>query len=113
VSCLTGLLDENEKAGKRYDQIKAEFAQVALQNRALQRGIAQVDEMVRATGGDVKVIPNRLTERPSTSTPATVTHTGSSAADSLTSRVRGFDLIEPVPCDYSLSTKPRDFACAV
>lgn len=57
---VTSLVNENEKIGKRYDDIKSEFTKVALENNALLRVIENIEEMVRATGGDVKVISKQL-----------------------------------------------------
>jgi chromosome segregation ATPase len=57
---VTSLVDENEKIGKRYDDIKSEFSKVSIENRGLKRAIENVEEMLRATGGDVKVISTQL-----------------------------------------------------
>ena len=57
---VRSLLDENERIGKRYDEIKNEFSKLTFENRALKKAVDNVDEMVRATGGDVKVISTQL-----------------------------------------------------
>ncbi|OPX55554.1 hypothetical protein SAMN02745127_01489 [Oceanospirillum multiglobuliferum] len=57
---VSSLVTENEKIGKRYDDIKSEFHKVALENGALKRAIDNLEEMMRATGGDVKVISTQL-----------------------------------------------------
>ena len=55
-----GVLDENERVSKRYDEMKAEFSKLVMENRALKRTIDSIEEMLRATGGDVKVISTQL-----------------------------------------------------
>ncbi len=57
---VTSLVQENEKMGKRYDGTKLEFSKVALENRALKRAIEKIEEMMIATGSDVKVISTEL-----------------------------------------------------
>lgn len=55
-----GLLDENERVSRRYDEMKSEFSKLLMENRALKRVIDSIEEMLRATGGDVKVISTQL-----------------------------------------------------
>lgn len=55
-----GLLDENDRANKRYDEMRNEFAKLLVENHALKRTIDRIEEMLRATGGDVKVISTEL-----------------------------------------------------
>ncbi|MFM0052798.1 hypothetical protein [Caballeronia grimmiae] len=55
-----GLLDENERVTKRYDEMKSEFSKLFIENRALRRTIDTIEEMMRATGSDVKVISTQL-----------------------------------------------------
>lgn len=55
-----GVLDENERINKRYEEMKAELSKMLLENRGLRRVIDNIEEMLRATGGDVKVLSTVL-----------------------------------------------------
>lgn len=57
---VTSLVDESEKIGKRDDGTREEFSRVSIENRGLKRAIENVEEMLRATGGDVKMISTQL-----------------------------------------------------
>jgi len=57
---VTSLVDENEKVGKRYDGIREDFSRVSIENHGLKRAIENIEEMLRATGGDVKMISTQL-----------------------------------------------------
>jgi len=59
-SLVTSLVDENEKIGKRYDDIRDQFSRVSIENKGLKRAVENVEEMLRATGGDVKMISTQL-----------------------------------------------------
>jgi len=59
-SLVTSLVDENEKIGKRYDDIRDQFSRVSIENKGLKRAVENVEEMIRATGGDVKMISTQL-----------------------------------------------------
>lgn len=54
------VVEENQQYGKRYDELRGEFTKLLLENRALKRTIDSIEEMLRATGGDVKVIATQL-----------------------------------------------------
>ena len=61
------VLKDNQRASKkyddmnkRYDDIKTEFSNLLLENRGLKRMLDSIEEMLRATGGDVKVISTQI-----------------------------------------------------
>ena len=53
---VRSLLEENEKIRKSYDEIKSSLSHVLFENQALRRTVDRLEEMVRAVGGDFRVI---------------------------------------------------------
>ena len=57
---VRSLLDENEKIRKSYDEIKVNLSNVLFENQALRRTVDRVEEMVRAVGGDFRVVSTEI-----------------------------------------------------
>jgi chromosome segregation ATPase len=53
---VRSLLDENEKIRRSYDEIKSSLSRVLFENQSLRRTVDRLEEMVRAVGGDFRVI---------------------------------------------------------
>ena len=57
---ITSLLKANEELDKRYNGTKKEFSDIFIENRKLKRTLDSIEEMLKATGGDVKYIQKQL-----------------------------------------------------
>ena len=64
INRLRAMLDqiEQQKVGsyESYQTLRQEFAKLAVENASLKRLIIALEEMVRATGGDVKLISKKI-----------------------------------------------------
>lgn len=57
---FTALLEDKSRLDKRYDETKKEFSDIFMENRKLKRTLDSIEEMLKATGGDVKYIQKEL-----------------------------------------------------
>ena len=60
---FSALLDDKARLDKRYDETKKEFSEIFIENRNLKRTLDNIEEMLKATGGDVKYIQKELLEQ--------------------------------------------------
>lgn len=54
------LLEDKARLAKRYDDTRKEYSDMFIENRKLKRTLDNIEEMLRATGGDVKYIQKEL-----------------------------------------------------
>ena len=60
---FSALLDDKARADKNHEESRKEYYGISLENSKLKRALDNIEEMLKATGGDVKYIQKELLEQ--------------------------------------------------